>query len=74
VEAEIPVPWVGDDGGVHVALSMATRYARREGRKLDRDVDFEDRIKRPLPASSVRAIHLHPEPEFMRLSGMSEWR
>lgn len=73
VEAEVPIAWLGGDGGVALALNVASHYALVEGANIEAGL-YEDNIKQPLPGNLVRAIHLHPSAEFARLAGLVDWQ
>ncbi|MBZ9905289.1 hypothetical protein LB557_04585 [Mesorhizobium sp. BR115XR7A] len=73
VEAEIPVAWCGRDRGLRLAMNIGQRYVIAQGTRSPNSTDVEDNIKRPLPAELVRAVHVFPAPEFLTLSGCSDW-
>lgn len=73
VEAEIPLAWCGGDRGVRLALNIGQRFVVSRGTRSSNSPHVEDNIKRPLPADLIREVHVFPSPEFLRLSGCSNW-
>jgi len=72
VEADVPISSLEPNGGL--SFKIVRRFLISRGHETSEPVDHEDRIKRPLPAPNVRRIIVHPEPDFLELTGCDEWR
>lgn len=71
IEAEVPISSLEPHGGLD--FKIIRRYLIHRGFETREPVDHEDRIKKKLPAASIRRIIRHPDLEFVALTGCDEW-
>jgi len=71
IEAEIPISHLKPSGGT--SDNIVRRYLISRGFDTRETTQHEDRIIFPLPAKNVLAIHRHPGPEFLSLTGCADW-
>jgi hypothetical protein len=73
VEADVPINLLPSPAGI--VDKIMRRFLIARGHRTQEPVDHEDRIKRGnLPADHVRRIIRFPEPDFLALTGCSDWR
>ncbi len=72
IEAEMPVAMLRQRG--FLPEKMTRMYVMRRGvTVLEKNNEHEDYIEAVLPASSVVRIIRHPDPEFLQLTGCTDW-
>ena len=72
VEADVPIASLRMHGALEQAIYR--RYLVSQDNSKVWPTDYEDCIEYPLPAGNVRRVITFPDPEFMSLTGCSEWR
>ncbi len=72
IEADVPIASLPPQGGLYTKIYR--RFLASLGARIREPMDHEDRMKRPLPADSVRRVVRFPEPDFLALTGCADWR
>ena len=71
VEANVPIAFLARHGGLE--LNFVRRFLVGRGLPARLVEDYEGRIVSPLPAANVRRVVLFPDPDFLELTGCSDW-
>lgn len=70
VEAVVPVDMLEVTG---LPFTIVARFLNSRGSATRDHVNYEDRVLKPLPASSIRRVIRFPEPDFLALTGCEPW-
>ena len=72
VEANVPI--VSLERITSLAFKIVRRFLMSRGYHSAEPNEHEDCIKRPLSAENIRRIIRFPDPDFLSLTGCSDWR
>lgn len=71
VEANVPIVFLAKHSGPE--LNVARRFLISRGELAHASTDYDGRIVVRLPAENIRRIVRFPDPDFLKLTGCSEW-
>ena len=72
VEAEVPMALIGR--WYNPAFNIYRRFLVSRGWRTRESLDYDDFVAHQLLAEKVRRVVSFPDPEFLALTGCSEWR
>ena len=71
VEANVPIASLAKHSGPE--LNIVRRFLVSRGQPAQGSTDYNGRIVQRLPAANIRRIVRFPDPDFLELTGCSEW-
>ncbi|MFM0213859.1 hypothetical protein PQQ96_41510 [Paraburkholderia sediminicola] len=72
VEADVPVASLAP--GHRLAMKLIRIYLISHGYETDEPVEHEDRCVQPIAGDCIRRVIRYPEPDFLAITGCTEWR
>ncbi len=72
VEAQVPVSLLAERSWLPDRFVRC--YLVSRGYRITEDRKHEEGLRSAIAAEHIRAVHLHPSPEFLSLSGCEVWR
>ena len=72
IEADVPVASLAP--GARLAMKLIRIYLISRGYETYESVEYEDRSVQPIAADCIRRVIRYPEPDFLAITGCSDWR